>query len=422
MSTGFKYDRSRQRLKQALFAVGSASSPAIIGAGVTNTGWYWTTAPALAASVGGTRAAFLDATNQFIGVSAGAAITSGVNNVFIGENAARLITVGSNNVFIGYRAGLNTDTTNINNNVVIGALAGQNLEDGNGVSSGGFQEVLIGQNSGNAITTGPNNTMVGDNCGKSTTSGGSNCFYGRASFNDNTTGGFNVGLGHATGFDYTEGDSNTFVGNQAGNPTIGGNPARTGDLNVAVGELSGPTLETASNTICIGSNVTVATSNTGRIGDDNITALTLSGDITTTAAGATGHITAVGKIAKSSTNGQESQILHATTLLSALSGATVTATNLIPAGSLVLGVTARVTTAIGGATSFEIGDGTDVDRWGTAIAVAAGTTTDIANFTIASPVNYTAANNVVLTANGSNFTSGAVRLTVHYIDLVAATS
>ena len=121
-------------------------------------------------------------------------------------------------------------------------------------------------------------------------------------------------------------------------------------------------------------------------------------------------------------NGQDTVINRATTLLSALSGATVTATNLIPAGSLVLGVTARVTTLITGATSFEIGDGVDADRWGTTIAVAANTTTDIANFTIASPVYYTAANNVVLTANGSNFTAGAVRLTVHYIDLVAATS
>lgn len=146
------------------------------------------------------------------------------------------------------------------------------------------------------------------------------------------------------------------------------------------------------------------------------------GGISTTTGTFTSNVTVGGTLSKVGANGQQTTITHATTLLSALSGATVTATNLIPAGSLVLGVTARVTTLITGATSFEIGDGTDVDRWGTAVAVAANTTTDIANFTIASPVNYTAANNVVLTANGSNFTAGAVRLTVHYIDLVAATS
>lgn len=110
------------------------------------------------------------------------------------------------------------------------------------------------------------------------------------------------------------------------------------------------------------------------------------------------------------------------TLLSALSGATATATNLIPAGTLVLGVTVRVTTLIEGATSFDIGDGSDVDRWGASIAVAANTTTSIADFTIASPIYYAAATSVVLTANGSNFTAGAVRVILHCLRVTAPTS
>jgi hypothetical protein len=81
-----------------------------------------------------------------------------------------------------------------------------------------------------------------------------------------------------------------------------------------------------------------------------------------------------------------------------------------------------VTTTITGATSFDIGDGTDVDRWGAAIALTSGTTTSLANITISNPVYYAAATNVVLTANGANFTAGAVRLTVHYLTLTAATS
>jgi len=121
-------------------------------------------------------------------------------------------------------------------------------------------------------------------------------------------------------------------------------------------------------------------------------------------------------------NAQATTINQATSELTGLSGATVTATNLIPAGSLVLGVSVRVTTLITGATSFAIGDGTDADRWGTGIAVTAGTVTTLANITITSPIYYAAATSVVLTAAGSNFTAGAVRITVHFISLTAPTS
>ncbi len=127
--------------------------------------------------------------------------------------------------------------------------------------------------------------------------------------------------------------------------------------------------------------------------------------------------------------GEHGQELHhkiAETELTALSGATVTASNLIPAGSLVLGVTARVTTLITGATTFDIGDGSTVDRWGNDIAVAANTTTDLTDMVGTSgainPPIFTAANNIVLTGVGGSFTAGAVRLTVHYLTLIPAIS
>lgn len=119
--------------------------------------------------------------------------------------------------------------------------------------------------------------------------------------------------------------------------------------------------------------------------------------------------------------GSRATILVASTEKLALSGATVTATDLIPAGSIVLGVTVRVTTLITGATSFSIGDGTDADRWGATIAVAAGTTTTTANITITSVPIYAAATSVVLTAAGSNFTAGAVHIEVQYINCSAPT-
>lgn len=121
-------------------------------------------------------------------------------------------------------------------------------------------------------------------------------------------------------------------------------------------------------------------------------------------------------------NVQKTVIKQATTELTGLTRATVTATDLIPAGSFLIGVTARVTTTITGATTFDIGDGTDVDRWGAAIALPAGTTSDITDFTASGFGQFGSANNVVLTANVANFTAGAVRLTAHYISLTAPTS
>lgn len=107
----------------------------------------------------------------------------------------------------------------------------------------------------------------------------------------------------------------------------------------------------------------------------------------------------------------------------ALSGATFTFTSIIPAGAIVEGVVCRVTTLITGATSFSIGDGTDVDLWGATIAVSANTTTTHASWT-ANPAGTwsAAARNVVLTANGSNFTGGVVRCSAFYSTMTGPTA
>jgi hypothetical protein len=122
-------------------------------------------------------------------------------------------------------------------------------------------------------------------------------------------------------------------------------------------------------------------------------------------------------------NGAISNVQSVSTELTGLSGATATASSLIPAGSLVLGVTARVTTTITGATTFDIGDGSDVYRWGAAIALPATTTSDPTGFTDNTLFwSGASAGDVVLTANGSSFTAGAVRVVVHYMSLTAPTS
>ena len=113
----------------------------------------------------------------------------------------------------------------------------------------------------------------------------------------------------------------------------------------------------------------------------------------------------------SAPNGANIQAFVAETLLSGLSGASVTASNFIPANCIVLAVGARVTTTITGATSFEIGVTGNLAQFGSGIGLTAGTT----NYGLIGPTALYAATSVILTAAGGNFTAGAVRLSVHYL-------
>jgi hypothetical protein len=118
----------------------------------------------------------------------------------------------------------------------------------------------------------------------------------------------------------------------------------------------------------------------------------------------------------SSTNFQRMTIRSVKQTLSALSGASATTTGtFIPDGAVVVGVTTRVGTALTGATGYTIGDGTDADRWGDITGTAIGTTSDNANWTAGTIECFTAGGNVTLTANGSNFTAGAIEICVFYL-------
>ena len=112
-------------------------------------------------------------------------------------------------------------------------------------------------------------------------------------------------------------------------------------------------------------------------------------------------------------NGAETALRVLSETLSGLSGATVTTTIEFPNQCFIIGASLLVTTAITGATSFDVGDGTTVGLFGSGIGVAQntrnqGTTSGSGNF---SPTP------VVLTANGGNFTGGEVIVNLHYIEL-----
>lgn len=104
--------------------------------------------------------------------------------------------------------------------------------------------------------------------------------------------------------------------------------------------------------------------------------------------------------------------------LTGLSGSSVSSTFVFPNQSLIYGVSCRVTSAITGAASFDVGDGTTVSRFGGSIPVTLGQT----NQGVIGPSGNYSSTNVVLTANGSNFTGGSVRIAAHYSVLNAPTS
>lgn len=113
-------------------------------------------------------------------------------------------------------------------------------------------------------------------------------------------------------------------------------------------------------------------------------------------------------------NGASIQLGVIETLASSLSGATVTISSIVPANCIVFAVGARVTTTITGATSYSVGwngPGGTTSTFGSGLSLPAGSTN---NGLIGPVANYTAAN-LTLTAAGSNFTGGAVRLSIHYM-------
>lgn len=107
--------------------------------------------------------------------------------------------------------------------------------------------------------------------------------------------------------------------------------------------------------------------------------------------------------------------LQKKTSLVSMSGASATAVAAIPAGAVVVGVQTEVVTGIGGAIGFDVGDGSDVDRWGASISGAASTKSGNADWTSGVVECFPTGGDVVLTAVGGSFSSGDVDVVVIYM-------
>ena len=175
--------------------------------------------------------------NAFFGALSGKANTTGFNNTFVGAYAGRDNTSGKNNAFFGASAGL-SNTLGASNSF-FGANAGfSNL--------GGSDNSFFGNLAGFNNTTGLNNSFFGRSSGMNVTNAVNNAFFGAFSGENTTTGG-NSFFGANAGQSNTTGFNNTFIGANSGS---------TGNVN---------------NSIAIGANVKVATSNTALIGTSSMT-------------------------------------------------------------------------------------------------------------------------------------------------------
>ncbi len=149
-------------------------------------------------------------------------------------------------------------------------------------------------------------------------------------------------------------------------------------------------------------------------------------DLSATFAGTT---TSTGNLIKAGTLGAATNIKTVTSSEDvSSSGNTHTVSSFIPDGALLLGLTVRVTTAVEGCTSFQIGNegAADADLWGNGISINVNTTTTAADYTSieAAGILYIAAEDVVFTAVGgaADFSAGVIRITAFYIDVTAHTS
>ena len=95
--------------------------------------------------------------------------------------------------------------------------------------------------------------------------------------------------------------------------------------------------------------------------------------------------------------------------LSGLSGADSASSIVIPAGTLLLGVSTRTLSAITGATSFDCGIAGNTAKFGASLGIASGST----HIGIIAPEPVLADTAVLLTANGAPFTGGTVRIAIH---------
>jgi hypothetical protein len=185
------------------------------------------------------------ASNTFIGITAGQSVSTGSNNVAIGVDTLREATTGGRNIAIGQaamRLGVATATTG--DNIAIGYQAGFDITSATNNFLGGR---LAGEN----ITTGSNNVAIGNGALDAATTGGRNIAIGQDAMGSGVataTSGDNIAIGYQAGNAITSGTNNTAIGNTAGSTLT------TGANNTLLGNGAAASSATVSNEITLGNS------------------------------------------------------------------------------------------------------------------------------------------------------------------------
>jgi len=157
-------------------------------------------------------------------------LTTGDDNVAIGQNSGRGITSGSDNISIGIGAmGNASGVMTTNDNIAIGRDAMS------AVLTTALENVCIGANSGQSITSGVRNVLIGIQAGDSLISTSNNVVIGYTT-GEGVLGNSNVIIGALAVNETTfTGANNVIIGQSAGNQLTG-----FSDFNVIIGNNAGP--------------------------------------------------------------------------------------------------------------------------------------------------------------------------------------
>jgi len=215
---------------------GTASAPAIVPTGDTNTGLFFPAADTIAFAEGGAEAVRINSSGNLILTSGKSLINYGAggitSNSAIGSDALQANTTGFYNTANGVQA-LYSNTTGDSN------------------TANGIQALY-------SNTTGNNNTANGREALYSNTTGNNNTAKGIQALYSNTTGNNNTANGRGALYSNTTGNTNTACGFHAGYGAAGVNANTTGSNNVFLGNTAVGTSSTASNVITLG-NSAIAT-------------------------------------------------------------------------------------------------------------------------------------------------------------------
>jgi len=180
--------------------------------------------------------------NTALGNAAFYRLREGQNNIAIGSGVGAYFEKGSNNIFIGGASQSLTKTLPVYSNVAIGGGTGNSLD------SNAYANVLIGENAGNMLRGGSDNTAIG-----------------HAALQMSPKGGYNVAIGtQAMQMSNVQTSSNTAVGAQSlvnvkssENTAIGKgalNQTTMGSQNTGLGAYSLNQNTTGSHNVAIGAS------------------------------------------------------------------------------------------------------------------------------------------------------------------------